>query len=850
MSDRRRAIPPFVCALWAAAVVGAPAPGIVRGIYCHPGLAMDSRLWGTYGSGYSLDRKVSHGGEASIRCDVPDDTQAQGACQAIEINQTVAQPLIVAGWAKLAGVLEPASYKCSVYLDLRLQDGKSWPMKIAAFDPARTDWQYAEQVYAPPGPIASARVYVFLREKAGTAWFDDLYVGEILDAAGTRSPNLLQAPGFERAGELENRHREEFFAALEGMDCNAFHFYRSVPWATVADPAGPPPIAEDDPLPGFLAAARARGLRTWLTVGLGLPAVKDATSPGFPLYGCVNGPWGDAYTRAVAHFARYGMDGIGVVPDEWTFTTGRLTKAYATHADPAVAEHYRSLSGHAHCPVCASRFRQRYGLEFPDMARPWASDDPAWARLLEFRYDESAAWIGRTVRAAKQANPAVVTDTMICVLPVCSDDRIGAGAAWDVVGAKTELDCLQTDPYIILHNYRGDSTHYYATETAIHLAAANWPRRSGVTLEASRLRAEHRAKDPAEVYGTALSCLMHGSREFFWWHMNHVTGKSAFVDAPVAKARVAAAYEVMRRMEPYVQDSAVPGGTLVLYSRRSEDTWHWLARAAARMASEATLEAQAGDDGKPLRAVLADERRGFLAHRNVIYWLLRRGCPFQTTFFEYPDPAKLRAAKMVLVPFPLALSKTDAGRIAQLAQDGATVVLMSELSPRDETGQALPAPRLAALFGAKAPASETPGPVVAPVGEGKVVFLGDDFARRLLEDAAPQKSRAARVPVPGFDAARTAMLEELLGSERSLFARQPEQDVEVVLATGSQGRILLAINWDLESPVSVNLRPDALGGAPRGQGFSIDANALVTPTTCALPRLQLAPQQAVLLRLQ
>ena len=833
-----------------ATAPGAPPKGIVRGIYCRPGLAADSRLWTKYGSGYTLDSEVAHTGKTSIRCQNADDTQAQGALQAIELNQPKARPIIVAGWAKLENVQGEASYKCSVYLDLRLQDGKSWPMKIAAFDPAKTGWQYVEKTYTPPGPITSARVYAFLREKTGTAWFDDLYVGEILDEAGKRSPNRLESAGFERAADRENIHREQFFAKLEAMNCNAFHFYKSVAWDAVTAPEGLPPIAKDDPLPEFVATARERGLRSWLTVGLGLPAVKDKTSPGFPIHGCVNHRWGQAYTQAVAHFARYGVDGIGVVPDEWTFTTGRLKRAYAKHSNPEVAAHYKSLSGHAQCPVCHARFKEQYGVEYPDMAKPWSTSDPVWAKLLEFRYQETTEWMRQTVQAAKKVDPDVVTDTMICVLPVCSDDRIGAGAAWDMVGAKTGLDCLQTDPYIILHNYRGDSTHYYATETAIHLTAANWPRRSGVTLEASRLREQYRRMDPAEVYGTALSCLMHGSREFFWWHMNHVTGKSAFVDAPKAEARVTAAYEVMREMEPYVLDSATSAEVLVLYSRRSEDTWHWLARAKAKIASEITLEAQAGDDGEPLRAIKTNERRGFLAHRNVLYWLLRRGYPFQTTFIERPDPAKLQAAKVVLVPFPLALEEAEAQRIAQLARNGAKVVIMSELSPLDSVGRTLPKPRLAALFGADAPDKNTPGPVVATVGKGQVVFLGNDFARRLFNDSEPQKDRAARVPVLDFNGPRTAVLEHTLGTSQRVLARQPDVDVEVTMAKGSQGKVLLAINWDLVQTATVALQPAALGNATQARGFSIDANAKVTSVIYALPSLQLAPQQAVLLHLR
>ena len=159
---------------------------IVRGIYCHPGGAIENRVWSGYGTGYELDKAEKHSGTAAMRCANPTAQGAQGGWQSVTFEQDVARPLVVAGWAKLDGVAGTPSHRCSVYLDLQLKNGEPWHMKIAAFDPAKPGWQYAEQVYTPPAPIVSARVYVFLREQQGTAWFDDLYVGEILDDKGTR----------------------------------------------------------------------------------------------------------------------------------------------------------------------------------------------------------------------------------------------------------------------------------------------------------------------------------------------------------------------------------------------------------------------------------------------------------------------------------------------------------------------------------------------------------------------------------------------------------------------------------------------------------------------------------------
>ena len=689
----------------------------------------------------------------------------------------------------------------------------------------------------------SARVYVFLRQAQGTAWFDDIYVGEVLDDQGTRSENLLRDPGFDEGLKSDNAEREKLFGTLEELGCNAFHFYRSVPWETVMSAetlAGPD---SENMLQDFVADAHRHGLGVWLTTVAGSPPIKDAQSPEFPFYPCVNGRWGEAYTRAVAYMTQYGFDGIGVVPDEWTYTTGRTTRSYAKHADPAVAQFYADLPSFCDCPVCRESFRERYGAPLPDMSRPWSTAETVWAHYAQFRYDSTSRWMQRTVEAAKRVNPDVVTDTMICVLPVCSDDRLGAGAAWDKIGVDTGLDCLQTDPYIFLHNYLGDSTHYYATETAIHLSAANWQRSSGVTLEACRLRETYRRKDPAEVYGAALSCLAHGAREFFWWHMNYLIGRSDHVRPDVPFKRVQAAYRVMSEMEPAVLGASVPGELLVLYSRGSEDTWD-------RLGKRGNLPAAFGEAPNP--------KRGFIAHRNVLYFLLRRGCPFRMTYLDNPDPARLIAARVLLVPFPLSLAPAEVDLLKRQAAAGKTVVLFSELSPLDENGALLPSPRLAGFFGDSVPERGDVSLVSVGVGRGRVVFLGGDAAVGLLHPLGPVKDPKARVPAPTADPAGVQRLGPILtsglGHPGTVFLEQPAQDVEVAVLDGPRGRVVMAVNWDVAQPAEALLRPETARGGAKARGLAIRGDASVTERESAVGqdawKLNLQPQEAVLLLVQ
>ena len=829
--------------LWCVCSAGAPPTGIVRGIYCHPGAAVDNRVWAPYGKGYELDREARHAGRSSLRCTNTDTVEAHGAWQSVTFGQKQARPFVVAGWAKLEGVTGTPTYKCSVYLDLVLEGGKSWPMKIAAFDPAKSGWQYSEQIYEPPAPLVSARVYVFLRQEAGVAWFDDLYVGEVLDDKGTRSKNLLQDPGFDDGMKSDNAAREALFSTLQELGCNAFHFYRGVPWETVMSGEALPGPDPENMLQDFVTDAHRHDLRVWLTVGAGAPAIKDAQSAEFPFYPCVSGRWGEAYTRAVAYMTQYGVDGIGVVPDEWTYTTGRAKSRYAKHADPAVAQFYAGLPWFCDCPLCRESFKERYGVPLPDLSKPWSTADTVWAHFAQFRYDSTSRWMQRTIEAAKRVNPNVVTDTMICVLPVCSDDRLGAGAAWDKIGVDTALDCLQTDPYIFLHNYLGDSTHYYTTETAIHLSAANWQRSAGVTLEACRLRETYRKKDPAEVYGAALSCLAHGAREFFWWHMNYLVGRSDHVAADVPFKRVQAAYRVMSEMEAAVLNASAPGDLLVLYSRASEDTWD-------RLCKGGNLPAVFGEAPNP--------KRGFVAHRNVLYFLLRRGYPFRMTYLDNPDPARLTAARVMLVPFPLSLAPVEVGLLRGQAAAGKTVVLLSELSPLGQNGELLSSPALAELFRDTIPDRATASPLSVRVGKGRVVFLGADAAVGLLHSVRPVKDPTARVPTPAVDTDRSGPLQEVLasglGNPGTVFLEQPEQDVEVAVLDGPRGRVVMAVNWDVAQPAEVLLRPSAARGGAKARGWAIRGDASVVERESSVGRnawrVGLQPQEAVLLLVQ
>ncbi len=503
-----------ICLAAAPAESYQPSSNVTRGIYAHLPPLLQSSVWTGYGGPPQFVNDAPRSGKTCLRCPSRPDVKIQGASQSVELNQSEPRPIKIAGWSRCQEVAGDKSYRYSLYVDFVFTDGTPWHMKTACFETGTHDWQYAETIVTPPKPLRTARFHAFLRETPGTAWFDDLFLGQ------PDGKNLLLSPGFERDDRLDLSRRKAMYADLQKLHCNALHGYLS----SGADSWKQPPAA-DDPLLGLLRDARDQGIGVWLTMGLGPLPIRDANDPNFPQYECVNGPWGQRWAELLAKAARYPFAGLSMVPDEYNWNNGAVRRAFANHPDAKVREFYAALDNYCDCPVCRERFAAQYGGPFPRrLPQHLPSADLGYRRWLQFRYDSTTRWIANACQAVKRVNPTIRTDSLICVSPICSDFWYGSGVAWDRAGYEAGLEYPTTDPYILLHNYLGDSTHWYVTETTEHLAASSPKRRCGVVLEGSRLRAESRELDPVEIYGPALSAVWHGARELAYFHHSVVMG--------------------------------------------------------------------------------------------------------------------------------------------------------------------------------------------------------------------------------------------------------------------------------------------------------------------------------------
>ena len=809
----------IVLAAWgarAAAESYQPTSNVTRGIYARMDSALGTGVWQAWGSGFAFVDKEAHEGRSSVRCVGRAGEVGQGVRQRIELNQTEPRPVKIAGWSRSDNVPGQSDYRYSLYVDFTFADGESWPMKLAVFDTGSHDWQYRETVLTPPKPLRAASFHAFIREIDGAVWFDDLFFGEV------DGENLLRCPGFEKEDRREVSGRRQLLDSLESLHCNALHSYLSGTLETWEQP----PSATNE-LMQFLRATRDRGIGVWLTLGLGPLAIRDADDAGFPQYYCVNGPWGQRWSEMLAKAARYPFAGLSMVPDEYNWNNHRLLRSYEKHSDPRVRDFYTNLGTYCDCPVCREKYESRYGESFPERVPSiLPSADEQYRQWLQFRYDSTTDWLRRSCRAVKQANADIRTDSLICVTPICSDFWYGPGIAWDRIGYEAGLEYATTDPYIQLHNYLGDSTHWYVTETTEHLAAAGPKRRCGIVLEASRLRREHREIDPVEIYGSALSAVWHGADELAWWHHSHVTGASGTTERDEeSRACVGGVYGLLEKIDPWLKNVTPQPGVALLFSRASCDAW--------RMC----VQANGGKAPFDTRGI-TDPRHASIVQKELLYLLLRTGVPTTLYYLDSVEKQELDRHQTIVVPLPLAVGRRQASLLEELARDGRRVVVFGADGPLDENGAPHPRPVLADL-----------------VGAGKVVYLPPAVLEGLLANRDNEKrTRLERILPSTLDAPTARMILDSITDQGSSSPARPlltgslpdGDDLEVCLSTNAhRDRLLLVVNW-ADGPRSVTLPKDGGLDEPSSEAYLLGPSGEWRVWRGALkPSLRLQAQEAL-----
>ena len=775
-----------------------------------------------------------------------------------------------------------AAYEYSLYVDLVYTDGESWAMQLAVFSTGTHDWEYAETIITPKKPLARASFHAFIREKSGVVWFDDLFFGE------PDGENLLKNPGFEKETRVDDSARRKLIAEYEDLNANAMHLYLSPNRPLWESELLNKHYEGESPLADFLRSLAEHEIGVWVTLGSLSQPFTDADDPRFPTYYCPNGKWGENWVAAVGDCARNDLAGISLTPDEYNYNTGHLKRGYAKHSDERVQKFYKDLPSYCDCPECRKRFKEIYGTEMPDLHKFEQSD--AWREYINFRYITTTEWLRRTAAAVKQANPECRADSLICVTPVCSDRWWSVGVAWDQVGYGTKIDFLTTDPYIELHNYLGDSTHWYVTETCERLSGAHPKRQCGSVLEASRLRPQFRELDPVEVYGSALTSVFHGAKELAWWHHSHITGISpTALDQEKTYALVKATYQLLKEVDPWLEGLTPVKRVALLHSRASEDWWRFYS---------------SGEPNECLTHKDKDARYASRAQVEVLMHCLRNNIPVDLYYLESVTAEQLAGYLTIVVPFPFAISDGQADMLQSLAQRGQSVVVISEVGTLTEDGRIRERPALLDFLGLEsAPAGEQTGPLVVkdedpdlklPAGEmtayatvepragmecaltvngvpvapwrraGRevVTYLAGEFGAGLPENYDNEvRGREQRVYPPRYRRLQSELLSllyrSLIGGERGVAhvkevtyeGDSPEfpDDVEVVMATNAQGDLVcFCANWT-SGTASLELKIDgAKFDVEAATGKAILPDASVRDIQGVPTKLQ--PQEACVIR--
>ncbi|MGD9495361.1 MAG: discoidin domain-containing protein [Armatimonadota bacterium] len=143
----------------------------------NPGFEEGMTGWSGSGS-FEIDTQVAHGGAASVRLRNASDAEEAQVSQTVTLDQEEPVPILVRAASRAEGVSGYRGTEYSLYVDIYYTDGTPLYGRIVEFEPGTHEWQIAEQIIEPEKPIRNVNVYLLLRRRAGTAWFDDVAVME------------------------------------------------------------------------------------------------------------------------------------------------------------------------------------------------------------------------------------------------------------------------------------------------------------------------------------------------------------------------------------------------------------------------------------------------------------------------------------------------------------------------------------------------------------------------------------------------------------------------------------------------------------------------------------------------
>jgi len=141
-------------------------------------------LWRRCGKGCTLDQRLAHGGQSSLRLRISPEQLKEQSGISVGASTTInkfdqPQRLRMAAWCRTENVSGEKDRDFLIYALLNYADGTRETLRLPL--PGGThDWQLVEGFFHPVkelNPDQSPMLYITMSSKTGIAWLDDIYLG-------------------------------------------------------------------------------------------------------------------------------------------------------------------------------------------------------------------------------------------------------------------------------------------------------------------------------------------------------------------------------------------------------------------------------------------------------------------------------------------------------------------------------------------------------------------------------------------------------------------------------------------------------------------------------------------------
>lgn len=367
-------------------------------------------------------------------------------------------------------------------------------------------------------------------------------------------------------------------------------------------------------------------------------------------------------------------------------------------------------------------FEKRWGCELP---KGW-KDTENYRKHILFHYEQVARLLGNLSAAVKAKNPRILTMANMGSHAISCNNRMTYGSAYDVMGHEAGLDFIGTD---------------YVPEQMRTFVGSAANRQATMVLGFGG-------------DGAGVRCVMQGAGLINYYRYNYIyLYKTA--------DRLRREFGLIEGLARWgVREARAPRKIAVLLSRASEDWWDlahgvfWLGWSIP---------------GK----------QGFWSDRIATELLSHLGYPFDVYYLDWPkDLKELGRYKLIVLPFPYAVSGEAAEAVARGRAAGAKVLIVNRQGEVNEVGTKWERPALADM-------------IERGSAKGDVVYLKDDLVT--IESSA------------GYPASMKKTIDGLLGEERPGFFDAHGRDVEMLMLEHDAGTKIVTVTNRGEGEASVEV---------------------------------------------